>query len=128
MASRRGDGVAVTASVSGRSAALREGRRRLGITLTDIQRRAVDSVLAGRDTLLVSPTGSGKSAVYQLAGALTEGITVVVSPLIALQEDQLAGFEDVDVGDAVGINSLRGAPARRGGVAGVGGAALGVVP
>src|SRR4051794_41930499 len=114
MASRRGDGVAVTASVSGRSAALREGRRRLGITLTDIQRRAVDSVLAGRDTLLVSPTGSGKSAVYQLAGALTAGITGGVSPPIALQEDQLARLDHVDVGGAGGVNLLRGAPARRG--------------
>src|SRR5215210_7153981 len=91
---------------------VQEGRRRLGVTLTDVQREASASVLAGRDTLLVSPTGSGKSAVYQLTGALTEGVTVVVSPLIALQEDQLAGFAQLDVGEAVVLSSLRGSRAR----------------
>ena len=52
------------------------------------QRRVVESVLEGRDTLAVMPTGSGKSATYQVAGLLLEGPTVVVSPLIALQKDQ----------------------------------------
>ena len=53
------------------------------------QREAIESVLAGRDTLAVMPTGSGKSAIYQIAGLLTAGPTVVVSPLIALQRDQV---------------------------------------
>ena len=53
------------------------------------QREAIESVLAGRDTLVVMSTGSGKSAIYQIAGLLTEGATVVVSPLIALQRDQV---------------------------------------
>src|SRR5437764_10130329 len=52
------------------------------------QREAIQALLEGRDTLLVQPTGSGKSAVYQIAGALLEGCTVIVSPLIALQKDQ----------------------------------------
>ena len=52
------------------------------------QEQAIRSLLEGRDTLLVQPTGSGKSAVYQIAGALREGSTIVVSPLIALQKDQ----------------------------------------
>src|SRR4029453_8386133 len=53
------------------------------------QREAIESVLAGRDTLVVMSTGSGKSAIYQIAGLLTDGATVVVSPLIALQRDQV---------------------------------------
>ena len=44
------------------------------------QQEAIQSLLEGRDTVLVQPTGSGKSAVYQIAGALIEGCTVVVSP------------------------------------------------
>jgi ATP-dependent DNA helicase RecQ len=83
-------------------------KRDMDIHLRPLQREALESVLAGRDTLLVSPTGSGKSAVYQLAGALLTGTTVVVSPLIALQEDQHAALADMDIGTAVAINSLRG--------------------
>ncbi len=55
---------------------------------------AVQALLAGNDVLVVMPTGAGKSAVYQLAGLLIDGPTVVVSPLIALQRDQLAGLAD----------------------------------
>lgn len=55
---------------------------------------AVSSVLDGRDVLAVMPTGYGKSAVYQLAGALRPGLVVVVSPLIALQADQVASLRD----------------------------------
>jgi ATP-dependent DNA helicase RecQ len=50
-------------------------------------------VLAGRDTLVVMPTGSGKSAVYQLATFIGGGPTVVVSPLLALQRDQVEALE-----------------------------------
>ncbi|MGS0687112.1 DEAD/DEAH box helicase [Nakamurella sp. GG22] len=49
---------------------------------------AITRVVAGTDTLVVMPTGAGKSAIYQLAGRLIGGTTVVVSPLIALQRDQ----------------------------------------
>ncbi len=52
--------------------------------------RAVAAVLAGHDVLGVMPTGYGKSAAYRVAGALLPGTTLVVSPLIALQADQLA--------------------------------------
>jgi ATP-dependent DNA helicase RecQ len=58
------------------------------------QLEAVQSVLAGRDTLCVMSTGSGKSAIYQLAGFLIDGPTVVVSPLIALQQDQMEAVEE----------------------------------
>jgi ATP-dependent DNA helicase RecQ len=64
------------------------------------QREAIESVLGGRDTLVVMSTGSGKSAVYQIAGLLIEGATVVVSPLIALQRDQVEDLADVEAGAA----------------------------
>ena len=69
------------------------------------QREAVDAVAAGRDALVVMPTGSGKSAIYQLAGLLLGGPTVVVSPLIALQRDQLEALEEADVAPAAALNS-----------------------
>ncbi|HET8659842.1 MAG TPA: RecQ family ATP-dependent DNA helicase [Micromonosporaceae bacterium] len=50
------------------------------------------AVLAGRDALVVLPTGAGKSAVYQVPGVLRPGPTVVVSPLLALQRDQMAAL------------------------------------
>jgi ATP-dependent DNA helicase RecQ len=64
-------------------------RNVLGLDLRPAQRDAAEAVVAGRDTLAVLPTGSGKSAIYQVAGLAREGVTVVVSPLIALQRDQV---------------------------------------
>ena len=61
----------------------------LGFALRPCQERAALAVLDGRDTLAVLPTGSGKSAIYQVAGIAIGGLTLVVSPLIALQRDQL---------------------------------------
>jgi ATP-dependent DNA helicase RecQ len=60
------------------------------------QLEAVRSVVDGRDTLAVMSTGSGKSAIYQIAGLLLDGPTIVVSPLIALQEDQMESVEERD--------------------------------
>src|SRR5215218_5293946 len=72
-------------------------RDRLGHdTLRPGQLEAVTAVTAGRDTLAVMSTGSGKSAIYQVAGLLLDGPTIVVSPLIALQEDQLDSVEERD--------------------------------
>ena len=69
------------------------------------QLEAIESVLAGRDTLAVMSTGSGKSAIYQIAGLLIEGSTVVVSPLIALQRDQVDDLSEHAAGGAAQLNS-----------------------
>ena len=55
------------------------------------QRRAVAAMLDGRDLLAVLPTGGGKSVCFQLPALLAGGLTLVVSPLISLMEDQVAG-------------------------------------
>src|ERR1700733_15314504 len=69
----------------------RLARERLGFAeLRPGQRPAVEALAGGRDVLAVLPTGAGKSAIYELAGLLRTGPTVVVSPLIALEDDQLA--------------------------------------
>jgi ATP-dependent DNA helicase RecQ len=65
------------------------------------------AVLEGRDALVVMPTGSGKSAIYQLTALLRPGCTVVVSPLLALQRDQITGIAErgEDAGGAVRVSS-----------------------
>src|SRR5215210_1864367 len=72
------------------------------------QREAIESVLAGRDTLAVMSTGSGKSAIYQIAGLLIPGSTVIVSPLIALQRDQVGALRERATGGAAQLNSSIG--------------------
>ena len=69
------------------------------------QREAIEAALDGRDVLVVMSTGAGKSAIYQIAGLLTPGSTVVVSPLIALQRDQVDGLREVAAGGAAQLNS-----------------------
>src|SRR5437867_948389 len=54
------------------------------------QGEIIDTVLSGGDVLAVMPTGSGKSLCYQLPALLRDGLTVVVSPLIALMRNQVA--------------------------------------
>ncbi|WP_125132970.1 RecQ family ATP-dependent DNA helicase [Microbacterium sp. 10M-3C3] len=90
-------------------------RERFGLDhLHPDQREAIRAAVDGRDVLVVWATGSGKSAVYQIAAALRPGIAVVVSPLIALQADQverLGEAPDAPVGAV--LNSTRGARATR---------------
>jgi ATP-dependent DNA helicase RecQ len=69
------------------------------------QQQAIESVLEGRDTLVVMSTGSGKSAIYEIAGFIKPGVTVVISPLIALQRDRIEAIEERVPGEAAGVNS-----------------------
>jgi ATP-dependent DNA helicase RecQ len=79
-------------------------RERLGLQdLRPGQLRAARAATEGQDVLCVMATGAGKSAVYQLAGLARPGTTVVVSPLIALQQDQLESADAAD--SAVTLNS-----------------------
>lgn len=64
------------------------------------QREAIAALLDGRDVLLVLPTGAGKSAVYQVPGLELPGPTLVVSPLIALQQDQVRSLLELGDDDA----------------------------
>jgi ATP-dependent DNA helicase RecQ len=87
--------------------------KHLGIEeLRPAQEAGMSTLLAGRDTLVVMPTGGGKSAIYQMAAFLLPGTTVVVSPLIALQRDQAGAIEAQDVGSAAVFNSTLGQSAR----------------
>jgi ATP-dependent DNA helicase RecQ len=74
------------------------------------QLQAMEHAVEGRDVLAVLPTGSGKSAIYQVPALFRDGPTVVVSPLIALQHDQREGLVERTDADArplkaVAVNS-----------------------
>src|SRR5436190_2153239 len=87
-------------------------RERLGFArLRPGQLRAAAAAAAGRDALAVLPTGGGKSAIYELAGMIRTGPTLVVSPLIALQDDQLAHLRSAGLSATV-VNSKQSAHAR----------------
>lgn len=86
----------------------RVAKQKLGFdSLRPGQEEAVRAVLEGHDTLVVQPTGSGKSAIYQIAGLMIEGATVVVSPLIALQKDQVESIEEQDAAPVALVNSTQ---------------------
>jgi ATP-dependent DNA helicase RecQ len=87
-------------------------RDRLGFErLRPGQQRAAEALAGGRDVLAVLPTGGGKSAIYELAGLLRAGPTVVVSPLIALQDDQLAHLRAAGL-PAIVLNSQQSVGSR----------------
>src|ERR687884_1730666 len=78
------------------------------------QSEAVQAILDGRDTLAVMSTGYGKSAIYQIAALLIPGPTVVVSPLLALQREQIEELDETAAtGGAAGVNSLASEGERR---------------
>ncbi|MGN6751914.1 MAG: RecQ family ATP-dependent DNA helicase [Intrasporangium sp.] len=83
----------------------------LGLSdLREGQRAAMEATMEGRDVLAVMPTGYGKSALYQVPAALLPGVTIVVSPLLALQRDQVAGLRDApNAPPADAVNSNTGA-------------------
>ncbi|HEY9657460.1 MAG TPA: DNA helicase RecQ [Allocoleopsis sp.] len=68
------------------------------------QRAIIEASIEGRDSLVIMPTGGGKSICYQLPALLKSGITVIVSPLIALMQDQVEALQDNGVG-ATFLNS-----------------------
>jgi ATP-dependent DNA helicase RecQ len=76
------------------------------------QEDVIRSVLGGRDALVVMPTGAGKSLIYQLPALLLPGLTLVVSPLIALMKDQTDKLDELGV-DAWTINSSLSAAEKR---------------
>jgi ATP-dependent DNA helicase RecQ len=95
----------------------RAARERFGINrLHREQERAILSVLSGRDTLLIMPTGGGKSLCYQLPSVLLPGPTVVVSPLLALLEDQYNKMVQLGI-PTVRLDSTVGVADRREGLA-----------
>src|SRR4051794_8154433 len=67
------------------------------------QREACEAALAGRDVLVVMPTGSGKSLCYQLPALMRDDLTIVVSPLVALMQDQVQALHARGLGDAVAL-------------------------
>lgn len=69
------------------------------------QEAAIKAILEGDDTLAVMPTGSGKSAIYQISAVLIPGSTVVISPLLALQQDQVESIAEQGAGRAAVLNS-----------------------
>jgi superfamily II DNA helicase RecQ len=77
------------------------------------QARALQAVLEGRDTLVIMPTGAGKSAIYQIAALMLPGPTVVVSPLISLQRDQLEAIAESELAPAAVVNSTLSASERK---------------
>src|SRR5438309_9424775 len=76
------------------------------------QREVIEDVLAGRDVLCVMPTGAGKSLCYQLPAAIQKGLTIVVSPLISLMENQVQQLRDEGI-PALMLNSALSMPMRR---------------
>src|SRR5213083_3737802 len=77
------------------------------------QEEAVRAALGGRDALVVMPTGAGKSLCYQLPALVRDDLTLVVSPLVSLMQDQVAALERVAPGRAALVNAQQDAEANR---------------
>ncbi len=71
------------------------------------QCEAIWRTLAQQDSLVLLPTGAGKSIIYQLAGLLTHGVTLVVDPTVALIDDQIEGLRRYGIDRALGIHSQK---------------------
>lgn len=69
------------------------------------QAQAVNELLDGRDAVVLLPTGAGKSLIYQFAGLLLPGITIIVDPLVALMEDQIRGLRRQGIDNALAISA-----------------------
>lgn len=77
------------------------------------QQPVIEAVLAGRDTIALMPTGQGKSLCYQLPAVMLDGVTLVVSPLIALMKDQVDGLIEKGIAATYINSSLDPAEATR---------------
>ncbi|MDQ6836540.1 MAG: DEAD/DEAH box helicase, partial [Actinomycetota bacterium] len=75
------------------------------------QAEAVAAALAERDSLVVMPTGSGKSLCYQLPALMRDDLTLVVSPLVSLMQDQVSALERVAPGRVAMVNAQTGSTA-----------------
>lgn len=73
------------------------------------QRDVIEAILSGRDCLCIMPTGGGKSLCYQLPSVARQGVSIVVSPLIALMKDQVDGLTRRDISATFINSSLTGA-------------------
>ena len=71
---------------------------------------AIVNVLSNKDTLVLQPTGAGKSIIYQLSGQLLPGVTIVIDPIKALIEDQVRGLREHRISRAAGLMSSDGDP------------------
>ena len=73
------------------------------------QEKLIDAVLSGRDVFGIMPTGGGKSICYQIPALMLPGITLVISPLISLMQDQVAALKAAGIPGAY-INSTLSGP------------------
>jgi ATP-dependent DNA helicase RecQ len=77
-----------------------------------LQKEAIEAAFSGRDSLVVLPTGGGKSLCYQLPAAAGKGLVLVVSPLIALMDDQVAAAREAGLAADALHSNLKVAPKR----------------
>lgn len=70
------------------------------------QKEAITSALKGNDTLVILPTGSGKSICYQIFPFLKQGTTIIISPLLSLMQDQVDKLREYGIKEVCAINSM----------------------